>query len=116
MRETIKDRTRLLHILNAIKKVEEYVEGKNKQQLLENTLYLHATAYNIQIIGEAVYKLTKEFKESHPDTPWRVIEKMRHILVQDYFAVDVEIMWLVITEDLPILKWQIRGYLDEIHG
>ena len=113
MRETIKDRTRLLHILEAIKKVEEYVKGKNKKQQLARSLHLHATAYNIQIIGEAVYKLTKDFKESHPATPWRVIEKMRHILVHDYFAVDVEIMWLVITDDLPVLKQQIKGYLDE---
>lgn len=113
MREPVKDRTRLLHILNAIQKVEEYVNGKNKQQFLESSLHLHATAYNIQIIGEAIYKLTKEFKDSHPDTPWRVIEKMRHILVHDYFAVDVEIMWLVINDDLPILKRQVEGYLSE---
>ena len=113
MREVVKDRIRLLHILNAIQKVEEYVNGKNKQQLLESSLHLHATAYNIQIIGEAIYKLTKEFKDSHPDTPWRVIEKMRHILVHDYFAVDVEIMWLVINDDLPILKRQVEGYLSE---
>ena len=59
-----------MHILNAIQKVEDYVNGKNKQQLLESSLHLHATAYNIQIIGEAIYKLTKEFKDSHPDTPW----------------------------------------------
>ena len=56
---------------------------------------------------------TVEFKDSHPDTPWRVIEKMRHILVHDYFAVDVEIMWLVINDDLPILKRQIESYLSE---
>ena len=102
-----------MHILNAIQKVEDYVNGMNKQQLLESSLHLHATAYNIQIIGEAIYKLTKEFKDSHPDTPWRVIEKMRHILVHDYFAVDVEIMWLVINDDLPILKRQIESYLSE---
>ena len=113
MRETVKDRTRLMHILNAIQKVEDYINGMNKQQLLESSLHLHATAYNIQIIGEAIYKLTKEFKDSHPDTPWRVIEKMRHILVHDYFAVDVEIMWLVINDDLPILKRQIESYLSE---
>ena len=102
-----------MHILNAIQKVEDYVHGKNKQQLLESSLHLHATAYNTQSIGEAIYKLTKEFKDSHPDTPWRVIEKMRHILVHDYFAVDVEIMWLVINDDLPILKRQIESYLSE---
>ena len=103
----------MIHILNAIQKVEEYVEGKNKQQLLDSSLHLHAIAYNIQIIGEAIYKLTKEFKDIHPGTPWRVIEKMRHILVHDYFAVDVEILWLVINEDLPLLKDQVIAYLGE---
>lgn len=84
-----------------------------KQQLLEDSLHLHATAYNIQIIGEAVYKLTNEYKSSHSETPWRMIEKMRHILVHDYFAVDVDIMWLVIEDDIPILKQQIEKYIKE---
>lgn len=114
MREKIKDKIRLEHILQAIAKIEEYTNGKTKQQLLDSSLHLHATAYNIQIIGEAIYKLTSEFKDSHPATPWRVIEKMRHILVHDYFAVDVEILWLVIKDDLPILKSQVEDYLREL--
>jgi len=113
MREPIRDKSRLTHILQAISKVEEYTKGMTKQQLLEDSLHLHATAYNIQIIGEAVYKLTNEFKESHPETPWRIIEKMRHILVHDYFAVDVDIMWLVIEDDIPVLKQQIEKYINE---
>ncbi len=102
-----------MHILQAISKVEEYTKGMTKQQLLEDSLHLHATAYNIQIIGEAVYKLTNEYKESHSETPWRMIEKMRHILVHDYFAVDVDIMWLVIEDDIPVLKQQIERYINE---
>jgi len=85
----------------------------SKQQLTDDALHLHATAYNIQIIGEAVYKLTSEFKETHTETPWRVIEKMRHILVHDYFSVDVDILWLVIVDDLPLLKTQVLQYLTE---
>ena len=84
-----------------------------KQQLLEDSLHLHATAYNVQIIGEAVYKLTNEYKSSHSETPWRMIEKMRHILVHDYFAVDVDIMWLVIEDDIPVLKQQVEKYIKE---
>ena len=114
MRETAKDKGRLQHILSSIERVQEFTKGMSKEELVNDTLHLHATVYNVQIVGEAVYKLTKEFKESHTETPWRMIEKMRHILVHDYFALDVEIMWLVITEDLPILKQQIRGYLDEL--
>ena len=113
MREPIRDKSRLEHILQAIEKIEEYTKGMTKQQLLEDSLHLHATAYNVQIIGEAVYKLTNEFKSCHSETPWRMIEKMRHILVHDYFAVDVEIMWLVIEDDIPILKQQVEKYIKE---
>lgn len=114
MREPIRDKSRLEHILQAILKVEEYTKGMTKEQLSADSLHLHATAYNIQIIGEAVYKLTREFKEDHPQTPWRMIEKMRHILVHDYFAVDLDIMWLVINDDLPTLKEQVGGYIANL--
>lgn len=113
MREPIRDKSRLEHILQAIAKIEEYTKGMTKQQLLEDSLHLHATAYNVQIIGEAVYKLTNEYKSSHSETPWRMIEKMRHILVHDYFAVDVDIMWLVIEDDIPVLKQQVEKYIKE---
>lgn len=42
-----------------------------------------------------------------------MIEKMRHILVHDYFAVDVDIMWLVIEDDIPVLKQQVEKYIKE---
>lgn len=116
MREEIKDPGRLEHILSAIGKVLEYTEGIEKESLKNDSMRLHATAYNIQIVGEAVYKLTKEFKESHPDTPWRLIEKMRHILVHDYFAVDFEFLWIVVQDDIQPLKDQIEKYLKELRG
>ncbi|MBQ1719268.1 MAG: DUF86 domain-containing protein [Bacteroidales bacterium] len=52
MREPSRDKNRLEHILQAISKVEEYTNSKTKEYLANNSLYLHATAYNIQIIGE----------------------------------------------------------------
>lgn len=116
MREPSRDKNRLEHILQAISKVEEYTNSKTKEYLANNSLYLHATAYNIQIIGEATYKLSKEFKDAHSETPWRIIEKMRHILVHDYFSVDIEIMWLVIQDDIPELKQQIAKYLLEFES
>ena len=56
---------------------------------------------------------SKEFKQTHTETPWRLIEKMRHILVHDYFTVDLDFVWLVITEDLTLLKKQVAEYLKE---
>ena len=99
------------HILDAIACVEEYTRDTSKEKLVNDKLHLHATVYNIQIIGEAVYNLSLEFKQQHKDTPWHLIEKMRHILVHDYYRVNNDILWLVITEDIPQLKANIRRYL-----
>jgi uncharacterized protein with HEPN domain len=111
MREPERDQSRLEDILSAINCVEEYTKNLTENQLKEDRLRLHATIYNVQIIGEAIYKLTKEFKQEHPDTPWHLIEKMRHILVHDYFRINFDILWIVITEDIPLLKEQVKRYI-----
>jgi uncharacterized protein with HEPN domain len=67
----------------------------------------------IEIIGEAVYKLTLEFKECHPQTPWRQIERMRHVLVHGYYTVGCEFIKEVIETDISTLKSQIEQYLTE---
>ena len=113
MRELPRDPERLKHVLQAIERIEEYTQGTTAESLDADLMRKHATAYNIQIIGEAIYKISKEFKEAHPTTPWAVIEKMRHILVHDYYQVNMRIMWLVITEDLKPLKEQITEYIKE---
>lgn len=114
MREPNRDITRLEHIRAAIICIEDYTNGIIEEQLKEDRLRLHATIYNVQIIGEAVYKLTTEFKHKHPDTPWDVIEKMRHILVHDYFRINFEVLWDVIVRDIPVLKSQVEYYISEI--
>lgn len=114
MREPLKDSARLEHILEAIERVEEFTKDVSRSSFDADKMRIHATAYNIQIIGEASYKLSKEFKQAHTETPWRLIEKMRHILVHDYFTVDLDFVWLVITEDLSPLKEQVKKYLKEI--
>lgn len=113
MREPERDLARLEHILTAINCVEDYTKDLNENDLKENRLYLHATIYNVQIIGEAVYKLTNEYKQHHPETPWALIEKMRHILVHDYFRINFEVLWDVVTTDIPKLKTQIESYIQE---
>ena len=114
MREPVRDKGRLLHILEAISKVQDYTrEVETKEALDGDPMRKHATTYNIQIIGEAIYKLTSEFKANHPNTPWRMIEKSRHILLHDYYQVNIDILWSIIQEDMAPLKAQIEEYLKE---
>lgn len=114
MREPIRDKTRLQHILGAIEKVLEYTKDIHSVEELDaDSLRKHATTYNIQIIGEAIYKLTPEFKAAHTQTPWKMIEKSRHILVHDYYQVEIRILWSIIHEDMIPLRNQVLEYLKE---
>lgn len=66
-------------------------------------MLFYAVVKNIEIIGEAAYKLTHEFTEMHPEIPWKQIIRMRHILVHGYYQINAEQLYNVYTEDLPYL-------------
>ena len=114
MRELVRDKGRLEHIIESIGNVEQFTDGYDYDSLMNDKLHLHATVHNIQVIGEAVYKLSLEFRDSHPDTPWLLIEKLRHVLVHDYYQINFEILWDIIKKDIPVLKEQINQYLSEM--
>jgi uncharacterized protein with HEPN domain len=57
----------------------------------------------IQIIGEAARCISDEFKQRHPEIPWRRIIGMRHHLVHEYFNIDIEQIWQVVEVDIPAL-------------
>lgn len=114
MREKPKDRGRLLHIQQAINNINQFLTEKSAEDFLVNQMLYFAIVKNLEIIGEAAYMLTEEFKLTHNETNWKEIIHMRHILVHGYYQVDSRIVWVTIKNDLPILKNQIEQYLLEI--
>lgn len=114
MREPLKDKGRLEHILAAIHRLEKYAEGKTLADIEHNDMMYYAIVKNIEIIGEAAYMLSKEFTDTHLETPWRYIIKMRHVLVHGYYQVEAAEIWAVIENDLPVLKHQIQRYINDL--
>ena len=113
MREPIRDKGRLLHIIDAIGHVLKFTAGKSFDDLSKNTIEYYGIIKCIEIVGEATYKLSSQFKDAHPETPWRVIEKMRHVLVHGYYQVNPEDVYSVIQNDLNPLLEQVSRYLYE---
>ena len=113
MREPVRDRERLEHILEAIDRVLDYTEGKTKEELQDDKMRFYGIVKNIEIIGEVAYKLTKAFRKEHAETPWDDIIKMRHILIHDYFQIDEEAVIYVIEDNLRSLREQVARYLEE---
>ncbi len=114
MKEGIKDKGRLEHILNAI---DALIEGKSKytlDEIINDPIIFYGFVKYVEIIGEAVYKLTKEFKESHPNVKWQTIEDMRRDLVHGYYNIMPLQLWDTINDDLPKLRPFIEKFLLEL--
>ena len=113
MREPLKDKTRLEHILDAIERLEKYAGCLSREELEADVLRYYGIVKNIEIIGEAANMLSSQFKESHTDVEWRPISNMRNFPVHEYFQVDNDTVWVVIHNDIVELKKHILMYLSE---
>lgn len=93
--------------------VIDFMQGVSFEVLSSDNLFYYAVMKNVEVVGEAAFMLTKAFKANHPETPWKMIESMRHILVHDYANVIPRILWGTATNDIPELRKQVEGYLAE---
>jgi len=105
----------LLDILESIQHIEKYA-AQGKKTFQNNELVQAWFVRHLQIIGEAARKLPAEFKEEHPEVPWTKIIGMRHILVHQYFEIDVDLVWTLVEHHLPQLKRQVESMRKGLAG
>ena len=86
MREKVRDKGRLEHILQCCEKLIAYKDQYVLDDLKDNSLIFYGFVKLVEIIGEAAYMLTKEFRNKHPEVEWRAMEGMRHVLVHGYYT------------------------------
>lgn len=105
-----KPEERILDMLEAIKRIEKYAV-RGRHAFASDELIQTYVVHNLQIFGEAAFKLSPEYRDQHPEIPWSKIMGMRHILVHDYFAIDIEIVWNVVENELPVLQEKLHGII-----
>jgi uncharacterized protein with HEPN domain len=92
------------HIQDAIEKIEEYIADFDFESFTQDSKTLDAVVRNLGVIGEAANNLSEEFKNSHPDIPYRRMISMRNMVIHEYFGVNEEVVWDTCKESLPVLK------------
>lgn len=102
----------LKHILDAILRVEKYLQDVNMDRFFSDLLLQDGVIRQIEIMGEAAKRVSFEYRTAHPCIPWEDMAGMRDKLIHDYFGVDIEKVWLTTREDLPELKKQIQDLLE----
>lgn len=114
MREQIKDKGRIQHMLEMAYRINEAKISHTFEDVANDSILFYGLTKMTEIIGEAAYKLTHEFRETHPELPWKQIIGMRHLLVHGYFTIVPEVLWDVINNDIPSMIPILEEYLSEI--
>lgn len=97
-----RDVRNLRYIIICIERVEEYTAiGKDA---LESQLLLDAIERNLEKLADTTRQLSEEIRGTAPHIAWRDVSNFRNILAHQYHGIDYEIVWSVITNDLPPLK------------
>ena len=108
------DVDRLNHILDAIAKIERYLQGFNLQIFKTDELTIDAVVRNIEIIGEATNCLDRGLKAKYPEIEWRFATAIRNRLIHGYFDIDAEIIWDTTQNNLSKLKMEIENILENL--
>ena len=83
---------------------------------MSDRFHQYGLVKSLEIIGEAAYMLTKEFRAAHPKTNWNIIVNMRHVLVHGYFNITMPLVWETAIHDIPKLRPQIEEYIAELES
>jgi len=101
-------------ILSACESVGTFTAGMDFEAFRKDDKTASAVIRKFEVIGEATKQLPDEFRQAHPEIPWKEMAGMRDRLIHFYFGVDHRLVWQTVTDRLPRLSRQIRHILERM--
>jgi uncharacterized protein with HEPN domain len=104
-----KDPIRLQHMLNYIREVLDLIQGRSRNDLNDDRLLGLAAARLLEMIGAEAAGVSSDYQTTYTAIPWSQLSGFRNLLAQGYDAVDPEILWEILSQDLPALVPELQG-------
>ena len=106
------DTSYIWDMLDAAKAVREFITGRSYQDYLIDRMLRGAVERYLEIIGEAAGKVSKAFRDAHPEIPWQKIIGQRHVLIHDYGDIEHELIWSVAANHIPDLIDKLEPLIE----
>ncbi|HSA38697.1 MAG TPA: DUF86 domain-containing protein [Methanoregula sp.] len=103
----------LSDILQAAQDIQNFTQGKSREDFITDEKTKSAVLYKFAVMGEATKLLPDQVREQYPDIPWRSIAGLRDKVIHGYIGVDYELLWETIDKKNPLVITGLRKILDE---
>ena len=104
-----RDEQRIDHMLNALEALVRNSQGVNREMLYTEDNVTKVLMYDLIVLGEAANNISVAFAKAHPEIEWADVAGLRHKLVHDYAGVNFDILWNVVSKDIPALLPKIKA-------
>ncbi|MCI0625883.1 MAG: DUF86 domain-containing protein [Acidobacteria bacterium] len=108
------DTVKLRHMLDAAEKAVLFAQNRKRQDLDTDEKLALALTRLLEILGEAATQISEAFQTAHPELPWRAMRGTRNRLIHGYFEVDHDVIWQIVSKDLPPVILLLRKILASI--
>ena len=104
----------VLDMLHVVERIVEDFRDVSYDEYLSDSKAQRAVLYDLGVLGEACGKLSDQFKEKHDNLPWHQIRGLRNRLIHEYFNIDHEIVWQVLTTEIPALLPELENLRNRL--
>lgn len=108
-----RDRTYLTHIIECITWMESFCVG-GKDAFMQDRKTQSAVLRELQVLAESTQRLSDNLKARCPSIPWQAIAGFRNVLVHDYLGLNIERVWSVVVDDIPVLRTAVEKLLQDL--
>ncbi|HEY4690045.1 MAG TPA: DUF86 domain-containing protein [Anaerolineae bacterium] len=108
------DSVYLHHILDAIERISNYVQGISRDEFMHTPLIQDGVVRQLEIVGEASRNLSEDLRQGHSNVPWNQIIGLRNRIIHAYFDINLRVVWEIVQNDLVRLHQQIQAILEEM--
>ena len=88
-------------MLEASRKAVQFAAGRSRSDLEEDEVLAFALTRVVEIVCEASRETSEEVQQLAPKIEWRKMSGTRNRVVHAYFDVDLDVLWAIVTIDLP---------------
>ena len=96
-------------ILKYARRLRDHVGGRTFADFMAEDWMQDAAFRCLEIMGEAVKRLSPEFRAAHPTIPWKEAAGFRDVLAHGYDELDYELCWKIIQENVPLFVTQLEA-------